>query len=372
MNLIKNYFLIILVSFLVIFSGFFIYKKLNPEKLPSYLIESVGFVDGDLIHINAKYAGRIISQNFKEGDFVKKGDVVSELDYKEYSIKKEALLKQIDTKKVELELTQKLIPNQIKQTKQLLNIKIKTLQSLDYDIKTLKAVISQNEVDLQRVQNLVDKKLDKKHDLELKNLELTKNRNSLLSLLKKRAILENDIEIAKLNLQQAKDSYLKIDILKKAILSMQKEVESVEEMINQMKLISPVNGFVEKRISLVGEVVGNGMPVINIVDNSSFYLKVYIDELKNGQVKLNQKASIFLDNELRSAIDAKVVYISNKAEFTPKDVAVREDRITRVYEVWLKPVEKNEYLKLGLPAIGMILIDDTKELPKTLKGLPLL
>jgi HlyD family secretion protein len=153
---------------------------------------------------------------------------------------------------------------------------------------------------------------------------------------------------------------------------MQKEVESVEEMINQMKLISPVNGFVEKRISLVGEVVGNGMPVINIVDNSSFYLKVYIDELKNGQVKLNQKASIFLDNELRSAIDAKVVYISNKAEFTPKDVAVREDRITRVYEVWLKPVEKNEYLKLGLPAIGMILIDDTKELPKTLKGLPLL
>jgi HlyD family secretion protein len=153
---------------------------------------------------------------------------------------------------------------------------------------------------------------------------------------------------------------------------MQKEVESVEEMINQMKLISPVNGFVEKRISLVGEVVGSGMPVINIVDNSSFYLKVYIDELKNGKVKLNKKASIFLDNELESAIDAKVVYISNKAEFTPKDVAVREDRITRVYEVWLKPIEANEYLKLGLPAIGMILIDDTKELPKTLKDLPIL
>ncbi|EDP74076.1 hypothetical protein HG1285_05325, partial [Hydrogenivirga sp. 128-5-R1-1] len=60
---------------------------------------------------------------------------------------------------------------------------------------------------------------------------------------------------------------------------------------------------------------------------------------------------------------------SKRAEFTPKEVAVKEDRIQRVYAVHLKPIKPNPLLKLGLPAVGVISLDG-KGLPKSLKELP--
>jgi len=368
----KNKIFLGLILGLVIVAGYFIYKKLNPPKLPPYLIEAVGFVDGDLIHVNAKYPGRIVKEFVKEGDEVKKGEVLALQDTKDLEIKKNATLKEIKAKEIELNLTKKILPQDIEIAKNAYLAKEKALKMLNYEIKTLKAVIAQDEKDLKRFKKLVNKNLDKKHDFEMARLKLIKDKNSLNSLLVKRKILKNEIAIAKSNLKKASDSLLKIKALSDSIKALKEKVASINKAINDMKLISPVNGFVEKRISLPGEVVGAGMPVIDVVDNNSFYLKVYIDEMDNGKVKLNQKAEIFLDNNLSNPIKAKVVYISKRAEFTPKEVATRNDRITRVYEVWLRPIKPNPYLKLGLPAIGLILIDDNKKLPKTLKGLPVL
>jgi HlyD family secretion protein len=63
------------------------------------------------------------------------------------------------------------------------------------------------------------------------------------------------------------------------------------------------------------------------------------------------------------AIQAVVIRIGQQAEFTPKEVSVKSDRIQRMYAVHLKPVTPNSYLKLGIPAIGVISTDG-KGLPK--------
>jgi len=368
----KNKILLALIAGLIIGAGFFIYKKLNPPKLPPYLIEAVGFVDGDLIHINAKYPGRIVKEFVKEGDKVKKGEILAIQDTKDLQIKKSVLLKEIKAKEVELNLTKKVLPKDVEIAKSAYESKKKALNMLSFEINTLKAVIKQDEKDLNRFKKLVNKNLDKKHDYEMQKLKCIKDRNSLNALLVKRKILKNEINIAQINLKKAEDALLKIKAFKDEIKALKEKVYSLNNAINDMKLISPVNGFVEKRISLLGEVVGAGMPVIDVVDTGSFYLKVYINEMDNSKICLNQKAEIFLDSNLSNPIKAKVVYISKRAEFTPKEVATRNDRITRVYEVWLKPIKPNPYLKLGLPAIGLILIDDNKKLPNSLKGLPLL
>jgi len=368
----KNKIFLAIIISLVLGAAYFIYKKLNPPKLPPYLIESVGFVDGDLIHINAKYPGRIIKEFVKEGDEVKKGEILAEQDFKDLEIKKSATLKEIASKEIELDLNKKILPRDVEIATNAYEAKQKALKMLNYEIETLKAVIKQDKKDLNRFKKLVSKNLDKKHDYEMQKLKLIKDKDSLNTLLVKRKILENEVNIAKNNLDKAKAALLKIKALNDGIKALKEKLSSIKQAINDMKLISPVNGFVEKRIALSGEVVGAGMPVIDVVDNNSFYLKVYIDEMDNGKVKLNQKAEIFLDNNLSNPIPAKVVYISKRAEFTPKEVAVRNDRITRVYEVWLKPKKQNPYLKLGLPAIGVILTDESKLLPKSLKGLPVL
>ena len=64
-----------------------------------------------------------------------------------------------------------------------------------------------------------------------------------------------------------------------------------------------------------------------------------------------------------------MIQIAQKAEFTPKDVSVRSDRIQRVYAVRLKPIKYNPILKLGIPAIGIIGVDGVK-LPNSLDEIP--
>jgi len=368
----KNKIFGIILVVLIIIAGIFIYKKLNPPKLPPYLIEAVGFVDGNLIHVNAKYPGRVVKEFVKEGDNVKKGEILALQDTKSLSIKQKALINEINAKKAELNMIKKILPENVKNAKNLYLIKQNALKSLNYEINTLNALISQDKKDLKRFQKLVSKNLDKRHDYEMQKLKVIKDTDTLKALLMKQKILQKEVLIAKNKYLQAKDSLIKIKALNDEIKALEQKQKEIQNAINDMKLISPVNGFVEKRISLSGEVVGAGMSVIDVVDENSFYLKVYIDELDNGKVKLNQKAEIFLDNNLSNPIPAKVVYISKKAEFTPKEVATRSDRITRVYEVWLRPIKSNPYLKLGLPAIGVILIDDKYTLPKSLKGLPIL
>ena len=111
------------------------------------------------------------------------------------------------------------------------------------------------------------------------------------------------------------------------------------------------------------------MPIVTLINPKSLYLKIYVNTIYTGKIKLGDKAEIFLDAYPNRPIQAIVSKIAKKAEFTPKEVAVRADRITRVYEVRLKPISPNPLLKLGLPATGVILIGNGS-LPKSLNELP--
>jgi HlyD family secretion protein len=103
----------------------------------------------------------------------------------------------------------------------------------------------------------------------------------------------------------------------------------------ELTLRSPVNGFVVEKIANVGEVVGAGMPVATLIDPDSLYLRLFVDTIENGKIKLGDKAVIFTDAYPDRPIAASVVNIAQKAEFTPKEVSVRSDRIQWVFAVHL-------------------------------------
>jgi HlyD family secretion protein len=139
----------------------------------------------------------------------------------------------------------------------------------------------------------------------------------------------------------------------------------------ELKLRSPVNGFIVEKIANIGEVVGAGMPVATLIDPDSLYLRLFVDTIENGKIELGDKAVIFTDAYPDRPIAASVVNIAQKAEFTPKEVSVRSDRIQRVFSVHLKPLHPDALLKLGLPAIGVISLDG-KGLPDSLGEIPAL
>ena len=361
--------IIAIIFILVAISGFLIYKKLNPKEVPPYLVAAVGRIDGDDILINTKYPARVSEIYVDTGDFVKKGEKLAVLDSKEFEDKLNSISHTIAAKENEYNFTKAKIENSIQKAFLAVKIKNDELKALEADIDALKKVINQDVKDEKRIAKLVKKNLAKEHELELARLKTKTDKDKLNALLAKKQALKKAVEIAKKDLDTAIASKENLKALKNAILALKAQRDEIKTMINELTLTSPVNGYVDTKIANNGEVIGAGMPVMSVIDPHSFYLKIYVNELTNGKIHIGQKAEIFLDSFPNRPIKAVVSKITKRAEFTPKEVEVRSDRITRVYEVRLKPLKDCKYFKLGLPAIGVILTG-RGELPKSLKELP--
>ena len=379
----KKYGLIITIVILLAVSGLFIYDKVNPEKLPDNLISGMGRLDGDVILLNSKYPGRIQEILVEDGQAVKKGDVIASLQSDEYQAKLRALNKSIDSAKdglaameYEYDIAKESIPLEIKKAKHAVEITKAQKNELNDSISSLKEVVEQDKRDYTRTQTLYAKKLIGKQKLELVKLKLLSDTNQLSGLKQKKVQLERSIEIAKDTVKLAQTQKKKLLSIRANINATQNKVEALkanrEELkiiISQLTIKSPIDGMVIEKVANIGEVIGSGMIVATLIDPHTLYLKMFVDTLENGKIKIGDKAVMFLDSNPDTAIDAKVVKIAQKAEFTPKEVNVRSDRIQHMYAVHIKPIKTNKLFKIGLPAIGIISID-SKGLPSSLNEIP--
>lgn len=379
----KKYLTAILVLSLFLIASYLIYKKLYVKELPPNIIAGTGKIDGDLTNINTKYAGRIKKIFVNEGDKIEKGQIIAIIESKEYEAQYKAIQFQIEAKKkmlesqnIELNIAKGILPEDTEKAKASLELRKSALKELEKNIDTLEKVVEQDKKDYERYKNLLEKGLIPKEKFEKIELQLKKDINQLNALLDKKQQLIAEINISESNLKQSIQNLKKIDELEKSILALKDEIntleaqkEQIEAILEEMKIISPLNGYVIDKIANEGEVLGAGMTVITAVNQDDLYLKMFVDTIENGKIKLGDKGVIFLDSNPDMPIPAVVVKISQKAEFTPKEVAVKEDRIQRVFAVHLKPVSPNPLLKLGIPAIGVISIDG-KGLPKSLKDIP--
>jgi HlyD family secretion protein len=383
LQILKKYWLGFFVLVLVAVAIYFIYLKLNPKKLPPNLVMGTGRVDGDLININTKYPGRIKNLFVDEGDKIKENQLIATLTSKEYeaqlnAVKSEikAKTKEIEAKKIELKITKETLPENVKKAQSSLEANKSMLKELEKNIDALEKVVKQDEKDYQRFQNLLKKNLIPQEKVEKVKLKLDTDKDKLKALIEKKEQIIAAIKAAESTLKQAESTLKKVEALEKAIQALNEGIQAlkfkkqqIEYVINELKIFSPINGYVVDKVSNKGEVIGAGMPVVTAVNPDELYLKIFIDTIYTGKVKIGDKAEIFLDAYPDKPIKASVVKIAKKAEFTPKEVAVREDRIQRVYAVHIKPLKPNPLLKLGLPAIGVISLDG-KGLPKSLKELP--
>lgn len=381
--MLKKYGMYTVVAVLFIIALGFIYQKLNPETIAENLIAGTGKMDGDLIALNTKYPGRIDKVTIQEGQQIKKGEIIAVLQSEEYMAKIDALNKNIQAAKKALSATtqeyliaQESLPLNVKNAFEGIEIAQSQKEALQDSINSLKAVVEQNERDLQRVEKLYTKKLIGKQKLEFTQLEFTNNKNKLLSLKQNMIQTQRSISIAKNTLQLAKSQMKKIIALKSTLEASQKHIDALNANKKELQIIidkltvkSPINGVVIEKIAHPGEVLSSGMIVATLLDPSTLYLKLFIDTMENGKIKVGDKAVIFLDSNPDTPVEAKIVRIAANAEFTPKDVSVRSDRIQRVFAVHLKPLHENMLLKIGIPAVGIISIDG-KGLPSSLNEIP--
>ena len=122
-------------------------------------------------------------------------------------------------------------------------------------------------------------------------------------------------------------------------------------------LTTPVSGAVLVKAAELGEVVLPGAPVATVAAIDEVWLKGYVSEKDLGRVKLGQPAEITTDTFPGKTYSGVVTFISSRAEFTPKNVQTKEERVKQVYRVKITIPNPDQELKIGMPAEGHVRTD---------------
>lgn len=131
---------------------------------------------------------------------------------------------------------------------------------------------------------------------------------------------------------------------------MESRKATVNEQIKRSNVQSPLKGTIIEKYAEAGEVTTAGKPLAKIADLTVITLKVYISGGQLGKVKTGGKCTVRIDdgNKGYRQFEGTVRFVSEKAEFTPKIIQTKDERVTMVYAVEIA-VMNDGTLKAGMP-----------------------
>lgn len=134
------------------------------------------------------------------------------------------------------------------------------------------------------------------------------------------------------------------------VRTIEAKITSLEEQITKSKIINPVKGTVLTKYTEPGEIVSFGRPLYKIADLSVMELRVYVSQTQIPGLIIGDEVTVKIDSkEGMKSYQGMISWISSEAEFTPKIIQTKEERVNLVYAV--KILVKNDgALKIGMPA----------------------
>jgi HlyD family secretion protein len=303
--------------------GYYWWQKLHPA-LPAGIASGNGRIEADEIDIDTKFAGRIAEILADEGDMVKAGQIVARMDTQDLaaSLKKAQAQEEGAHRAVE-----EANDNVAQQTSQVL--------------------LARQEMD--RANALLVKGYETKEVVDQRQQQL---------------------DSAKAALQAAQARVIEAQ---HALEASTHDVELYTVNIADNTLVAPKDGRIQYRIANIGEVLPAGGKVFTMLDIFYVYMDIYLPTAEAGKVKIGADARIVLDAYPNNAIPAKVSFIANEAQFTPKTVETQSERDTLMFRIRVKIDPERLHaragsVRSGLPGVAHVLTDAAVKWPVELQG----
>jgi len=170
-----------------------------------------------------------------------------------------------------------------------------------------------------------------------------------------------------------------IGLAKSQVISARAAIDAAEASIHRIKadiddstLRSPRAGRVQYRVAEPGEVLAAGGTVLNLVDLTDVYMTIFLPTADAGRVKLGAEAHIILDAAPQYVVPAKVSFVADVAQFTPKTVETEEERLKLMFRIKARIdralLEKHiRDVKTGLPGVAYVRLDPDIPWPDALR-----
>jgi multidrug efflux pump subunit AcrA (membrane-fusion protein) len=165
-----------------------------------------------------------------------------------------------------------------------------------------------------------------------------------------------EVEVAKAQLE-----ILKAGSRAEQIAVAQAQVEQAEAALaalivdrDQHTLSAPLTGWVVERVVHEGEMAVAGAPLLTIADLSSLTLVVYVPESDLNLVAIGQQVKVLVDAFPGEPFIGHVTFINDEAEFTPRNIQTKEERVNTVFAVKIELEDEGHRLKPGMPADAIL------------------
>lgn len=333
-------------------AGYFTWKYFQPPKLPEGFAKSNGRIEATEIDIAAKNPGRIMALNVDEGDLVTAGQVLAQMD--------------IDVLTAQL--------NEAQADHRQAVISVETAKSnvtrYEYEKEAAKAQVEQRnaEFDLARF-NLARAEAVAKTQGAISKEELDVRQSNVHTARAAVSTAKANVEASNAAISAAKSKVVEAEA---SIEAAKAKIQRLEADIRECSLKAPRDGRVQYRVSQLGEVLPGGGKVLNMVDLGDVYMTFFLPTDWAGRVQIGAEARLVLDAAPQFVIPAKVTFVSDVAQFTPKAVETAEERQKLTFRIKAH-IEKDllkKYVrdvKTGLPGVAYVQLDPQAEWPAYLK-----
>lgn len=327
------------------------WKALRPAKLPDGFASSNGRIEAVEIDVAAKTAGRVTEILVDEGDFVVAGQLLARMET-------DGLTAQLNEAEAEFRRAKSMVET----------ARSNVLQRESEKAAAL-SVVKQREAELE----LARKQLDRVEKLALENATSAEARDL------RRAThygAEATVQAARANVAAATAA---ISTAKSQIIQAEAYVEAAKARIERLKvdindctLKAPRDGRVQYRITQPGEVLSTGGKVLNMVDLGDVYMTFFLPTAEAGRVRLGAEVHLVLDAAPQYVVPARVSYVADVAQFTPKTVETADERQKLMFRVKARidPDLLKKYIKsvkTGLPGVAFVQLDPQAEWPANLR-----
>jgi len=254
--------------------------------------------------ISAEATGTLKSFQVEEGQTLEAGQQVGYIDTVQLYLKK----KQIESQMEALAAKKPNIPVQ--------------LSAFQEQLKTA-------ETEKKRIENLVKSDAATTKQLDDVNAQI--------------AIIKKQIDAQKSTLEISSTG------INKDMLPLGIQIEQLDDQLLKSRIVNPLSGTVIAKYAEQNEMVAAGKPLYKIADLSEIILRVYISANQLPQVKLNQTVKVHTDDGKGGFAETEgvIIWISDKAEFTPKTIQTKEERANLVYAMKVKVKNDGTY-KIGM------------------------
>ena len=345
----KPWLLVLLIAALAA-GGYYAWQRLAGNGLPAGIASGNGRIEAIEVDISTKIAGRIKEIVADEGDFVEQGQVLAQMDTEQLESKRA---------QAEAELRRSVIA-----------------------IDTAKSLVRQREAEREAAAAVI---AQREAQLDAAERKLARSTELIKSSSTSQQVLDDDranqqaakaaVGAAKAQLAAAEAS---ISAAKAQIVDAEAAVEaakaaiaSIVADIKDSTLRAPRAGRVQYRVAQPGEVLSAGGRVLNLVDLGDVYMTFFLPTAQAGRIPLGSDVRIVLDAAPQYVIPAKVSFIADVAQFTPKTVETEEERQKLMFRIKarISPelLKKHvQQVKTGLPGMAYVKTDSSAEWPARL------